>query len=360
MVDEIFQLVVDASKLDISSISITECEEGFYSLSMTARVYNTGPIPAVIDSFTVALCSDMGDGDNNSSQKTAGGGTGYGTPFSFVTMPKMRVEPGGVTMSIKNQRVKISNMTSYDTFNRRLINSAEFPLYIVGKARVSALTGLMGAETRYDKVVVLRGMNGLKIDLLATRAAISNGSAVQQLLRGLKKAKIETDVVVHNSSKVAVEMGEVAIGVVYRDATIARLSAHMHLRPGPNNITLHGELVLGSLLKPSIGISFLKNDLSKDADVQATVVGLRGGQCGWLHRVVRQLYTPIRMDGTLKDLVQSISQGRPSLSGGSESSVSSNSLNRSNTTSRGSANSSDLNSPDTAAVEWQYNGNGRL
>ncbi|BFZ56815.1 hypothetical protein PYCC9005_003863 [Savitreella phatthalungensis] len=301
--DQVFQFVVDGSTLGIESIEICECDQAGFTMSMVSRIANTGPLPAEIDGFQVALSSTMGPTDLPEDQRAhslqATTSTPFGKPFANVLLPPLQARPDGATLTVTAQRVEITSHKAYDHFNARLINDEEFPLYMYGRTRVSVMGGRISGHVRYAKTVVVRGMGGLSIDVVETR------KRSRSVVKG-RPTEVENEVVVHNRSRIAVDLGRVHVAVLFKDKPIVNLETDLFLRPGPNKTVLWGHLVLANMINPAIGIPFLKQDLETTKVVEAVVVGRSATKCKWIDTVVRQMRTPIVLDGTMRDLLSSV------------------------------------------------------
>lgn len=288
------QLLVDASTLAITSIEITECEEGSFTLSMTSRIANTGPLPASLDAMTISMFAEspVPHGAPGSRVATIGA-------FASVRLPAVSVSPAGADCNVFRQRVTIKDASKFHIFNKNLINQSESPLYISGESTIRVFGGLCYTNVKLYKTVVLKGMEGLHITVLETRKD-------SRSLTAGSPDKIQVDVRIENKSCLAMDMGSVWVGIHHDGVVISRLQAALFLQArGTTEVTFRGRMNLGSLLRnPRVGLSFLSKDLAGD-EVRAVVVGERGERTHWIDRVVKEMKSPIVMDSTLRDIYHS-------------------------------------------------------
>ncbi|CCG80915.1 Predicted protein [Taphrina deformans PYCC 5710] len=281
------QLLVDASNLTISSIDITECEEATFTMSMRSRITNTGPLAAHIDAMTVSMFAELPSSYTDPSQTSTLGA------FAAVRLPALSIDPKGTDCIVTGQHITIKNAAQFDTFNRNLINQSELPVHISGSSTIRVMG--LSCAVRYNKTVLLKGMEGLQITVLQTRRQSRNGNV----------SGIEVDVEVLNRSCVAMDMGRVHVGIHHESVVIAQLQASLRLLPGLNRVTWQGRMNVGGLLKsPKVGSAFLRRDLQGEK-VGAVVVGERGEQTRWIDAVVKEMASPITMDSTLRDIYNS-------------------------------------------------------
>lgn len=170
------QIIVDASKLEIQSVTITQCDEHGFLLSMTTRIYDTGPVPATIHSMTLAMHSSSG-----------------GPAFATVKLPTITAVPGGVICKIVDQRVDILNYEAFHVFNRNLVLQAELPVTVNGASTLT--TSGLSTKIVYNKTSILQGFDGVRIKPRQSR------KHSRSLLQG-RPSEIEVDVSIYSKSEV--------------------------------------------------------------------------------------------------------------------------------------------------------------
>lgn len=288
LVNYVAQKLVDASKMDITSITITECDETGFTMSLSAKIYDTGPLDATISDMTLSMFS-----------------TKNGKEFARVALPPINAAPSGTVCEVADQRVEILDFEAFDTFSRNLLLQEELPAYVRGGGRLTLplpwpwpARGLSTA-VRYDKVEVLRGLEGVRIVVLRTRKA--SGA----LLRG-RPTEIEVDVAITSGSPVSIHMGPTRAEILFEGMRVARVEADLFLRPGENHVTFAGSQDLASITANlGTGLKFLKQDLVDKKGVVALVKGVRGERCGWLDRAVKSMESRIVMTSTMVDILRS-------------------------------------------------------
>ncbi|KAJ0109676.1 hypothetical protein J7T55_014238 [Diaporthe amygdali] len=286
IVNYVAQILVDASKMDITSIEITNCDETGFTINLSAKIYDTGPLEATISDMTLSMFS-----------------TKSGKEFARVRLPSINATPSGTVCEVSNQRVEILDFDAFNTFNRNLLLQEELPAYVSGSGTLTIPWPLrLSTTVRYEKVEVLRGLDGVHISVLETRKP--SGS----LLKG-KPTEIEVDVCIASGSPVAIQMGVTQVSIVYSGMRIATVEADLFLKPGENLVTFTGEMDFLSIGKNlGTGLKFLKQDIAGDPDMTAFVKGAKGPQCSWLDRTIRLMDSKIVMGSTMADLVRSISK----------------------------------------------------
>lgn len=286
IVTYVAQTLVDASKMDISSIEITKCDETGFTISLSAKIYDTGPLGATISDMVLSMFA-----------------TKSGKEFAKVRLPVINATPEGTVCEVFEQRVEILDFGAFDTFNRNLLLQEELPAYVSGRGKLSIPWPVpLSTVVRYDKVEVLRGLDGVHVNVLETR------KASRSLLKG-KPTEIEVDVSIASGSPVAIHMGRTQVSIIYSGMQIATVEADLFLKPGDNQVTFKGEMDVLSIGKNlGTGLKFLRQDIAGGQDTTAFVKGAKGAQCAWLDRTVRQMNSKIVMGSTMADLVRSISK----------------------------------------------------
>ncbi|POS72804.1 hypothetical protein DHEL01_v208803 [Diaporthe helianthi] len=277
------QTLVDASKMDITSIEITKCDETGFTISLSAKIYDTGPLKATISDMTLSMFA-----------------TKSGMEFAKVRLPAINATPGGTLCEVSEQRVEILDFEAFDTFNRNLLLQEELPAYLRGSGKLTIPWPVpLSTVVRYNKVEVLRGLDGVHVKVLETR------KASRSLLKG-KPTEIEVDVCIASGSPVSIHMGLTQVSIGYSGMQIATAEADLFLKTGDNQVTFKGAMDVLSIGKNlGTGFKFLRHDLGGGQDTTAFVKGAKGAQCSWLDRTVRQMNSKIVMTATLADLVRS-------------------------------------------------------
>ncbi|KAG8165704.1 hypothetical protein KVR01_004256 [Diaporthe batatas] len=286
IVNYVAQTLVDASKMEITSIEITGCDETGFTISLSARIYDTGPLEATISDMVLSMFA-----------------TKSGKEFARVRLPTINATPEGTVCEVFEQRVEILDFDAFDTFNRNLLLQGELPAYVRGSGKLTVPRPVpLNTVVRYDKVEVLRGLDGVHISVLETR------KPSRSLLKG-KPTEIEVDVCIASGSPVAIHMGRTQVSIVYSGMQIATVEADLFLKPGDNKVTFTGAMDVLSIGKNlGTGLKFLRQDIAGGQDTTAFVKGAKGAQCEWLDRTVRQMNSKIVMGSTMADLVRSISK----------------------------------------------------
>lgn len=284
MVNYVAQTMVDASKMDITSIEITKCDETGFTISLSAKIYDTGPLKATISNMVLSMFS-----------------TKSGKEFAMVRLPAINATPEGTVCEVFQQRVEVLDFGAFDTFNRNRLQQEELPAYVRGSGSLTIPWPVpLSTVVRYNKIEVLRGLNGVHVNVLETR------KASRSLLKG-KPTEIEVDVCIASGSPVAIHMGRTQVLIVYSGMQVATVEADLFLKPGDNRVTFTGDMNVLSIGKNlGTGLKFLRQDIAGGQDTTAFVKGAKGDQCAWLDRTIRQINSKIVIGSTMVDLVRSI------------------------------------------------------
>lgn len=109
--------------------------------------------------------------------------------FARISLPPIHASPSGTTCKVVEQRVEILDFTAFRTFNKNLLLQEELPTYIRGSGKLNLPwpVGFLGTVVKYEKVEVLKGLDGVHTSVIETR------KASRSLLKG-KPTAIEVDV----------------------------------------------------------------------------------------------------------------------------------------------------------------------
>lgn len=126
------QLLINTLEMDIISVQITECDETSFLLDKTARIYDTGLMPAGISSMLLSMYSGIS-----------------GHPFARVLLPTVTAKPSGVICKVKDQRVQTVDYEAFHIFNRNLVLQRELPITVKGKSTLTIL-GRICTSIKYE------------------------------------------------------------------------------------------------------------------------------------------------------------------------------------------------------------------
>lgn len=109
--------------------------------------------------------------------------------FAKISLPPIHASPSGTICKVVEQRVDILDFAAFHTFNRNLLLQEELPTYIRGSGKLNLPwpVSILGTVVKYEKVEVLKGLDGVHTSVIETR------KASRSLLKG-KPTAIEVDV----------------------------------------------------------------------------------------------------------------------------------------------------------------------
>lgn len=279
------QLLINSSRLCITSLSISNPSEAGFNLSIDFKIENAGPLNGIaITNLSVSLSAETG-----------------GSVFSIVPLRDLNIQSGSCSSSLTGSPILISNMDGFDTFCGNLLNQSEVPLYLSATPVIHVPIPLLSGRhlavegVQFDKTIMMTAMKKLKIVVVRTRSD-----------EGKNPRTIAVDVDIDNASVVSIKMGEVCVDLTIDGLEMATLSAEsVTLQSGHNRITFYGALHVKKALGVT-GLHFLKREIRKEP-TEAWVVGRQGnGQVAWLNSIVKKIQSPVVLDSTLKDIYQSM------------------------------------------------------
>lgn len=143
-------------------------------------VFNTGPLPATITDMDLYMYS------SSSTDAKA---------FAKISLPPIDANPSGTVCEVSEQRVEILDSAAFHTFNKNLLLQEELPTYIrgTGKLTLPWPMNFLSTVVKYEKVEMLKGLDGVHTSVLETR------KASRSLLKG-KPTAIEVDVSIKSDS----------------------------------------------------------------------------------------------------------------------------------------------------------------
>lgn len=118
-----------------------------------------------------------------------------GKAFARITLPPIQAKPSGTTCKVVEQRVKILDFEAFHVFNKNLLLQEELPTFIrgTGKLTLPWPVDFLSTVVKYEKVEIMKGLDGVHVDVLETR------KASRSLLKG-KPTAIEVDVSMKSES----------------------------------------------------------------------------------------------------------------------------------------------------------------
>lgn len=314
------QLLVDASNLDIMSITINSCKDDSFCINLTASITNTGPLSATISNMELTMHA-----------------TKTGPAFARISLPPINACSTGTICTVTDQHVDILDQAAFRTFSKNLLLQDELPVFVQGSGTLT-LPFLPGKRTKevianavaelpayvhnavpfslpqpelawmvkYDKVEVVRGYDGVHIEVGETRCTASAKSLLGKGDKG--PTAIEVDVTITSDSPIEVDMGRVKVEIVFKGVCIAAVQGQLNLKKGPNKVVFQGSMdVLSIGQHLPTGLKFLKKDLLDAPDgVEAFVRGVGGEQCAWLDDTVKLMCSRVKMGNTLMELIGSM------------------------------------------------------
>lgn len=180
-------------------------------------------------------------------------------PFIYADVPEVKAE---AETSIKiRQNVKIANMESFKEYNKVVIGSEEFTVFLSGKTKVHQ-SGLSAISVDYDKRITMKGLNklsGLNITdlkiLSGEREVLSDGSNL------IGRA------IIPNPSVLTIDLGNVTMNLSVDGESIGTaLLPDLVLRPGTNNVSMQS-------IVPQVKVFQLVTSKYKNAILPLEIVG---------------------------------------------------------------------------------------
>ncbi|KAI0602211.1 hypothetical protein F4775DRAFT_588437 [Biscogniauxia sp. FL1348] len=278
--DYALRSVIDAilknSELELTLIRISNVTDDSFSVSIEARVTNTGPAPATLSPMTVSLCDGAG-----------------GACFGQVALPGIKTTPAGAVLAVSNQHVRITSVGALLGFVGRVMRGSGADVVLSlrgGRASVRAL-GAGPRDICYEKDVALPGMRGpaVRVRSVAIGGATShnnNNSAIVLVLH------------VSNPSPMEISFGTCGFEVVdaaARDDEVevvfAELKGRLDMRRGGFEATVQGTLVDRRAL---VAAGQACRDGRRREPEAARLVGKRCAGAAWCDETVKGIDVPLR------------------------------------------------------------------
>ncbi|CAG8551635.1 14009_t:CDS:2, partial [Acaulospora morrowiae] len=192
IVPAIAQNVVNRSLLQFDNVKLTNITEDSFTLSVSGRVTNTGPLKATIS---------LPDGVNIYWEKTL---IGHMSLDPIITMPFV-----GADIQT-TQTFIVLNKTAFALFSKYMLNGKEFTWHLDGGAKVNTL-GLYLNGIRLSKDVIMRGMQGfpnVTVDKFDAPSTNPDGGITIEITSSLI-----------NPSSISIELGDVFFDVIFQNQT---------------------------------------------------------------------------------------------------------------------------------------------
>ncbi|KAF2270691.1 hypothetical protein CC78DRAFT_451315 [Lojkania enalia] len=156
-------------------------------------------------------------------------------PFFYIDVPETKAE--AVTDIIVDQDVEIANNESFNEYNRVVMNSEYFNVYLDGKTKIHQ-SGLPAISVDYNKKVTMKGLNKLQ-GLNITGIRILQGE--DNILPD--GSNMIGNVSIPNPSVMTLALGNVTMDLSVDDEPIGTcLLPDMILRPGENIVPMQGHV----------------------------------------------------------------------------------------------------------------------
>ncbi|KAI1489158.1 hypothetical protein F5X96DRAFT_28126 [Biscogniauxia mediterranea] len=282
----VIDAILNHSELELTLIRISNVTDDSLTVSIEARVTNTGPARATLSPMTVSLC-----------------GPG-GACFGQVALPGIKTSPAGAVLAAGGQHVRIASVPALLAFVRPVVRDAATLLALRGgRATVRAL-GAGPREICYEKDVPLRGMRGpdVRVRSFAFASASSSSSTSTSNNNNNNSNSNSVVLVLHvsNPSPMEISFGTCGFEIVdggggsggdEEEIVFAELKGRLDMRRGGFEATVQGTLVDRRAL---VAAGEACRDGRRREAEAARLVGKRCAGAAWCDETVKGIDVPLR------------------------------------------------------------------
>jgi hypothetical protein len=127
---------LNASTLDVTSQEVTSPNADGVHLKLNSEAKSSSSFHPTIEAFTAGLKLDGKE------------------PFLYVNVPETKAE--AETDILIDQDVKIASLDAFKEYNKLVMNSESFDVYMAGKTKIHQ-SGLQAISVDYNKKVSMKG-----------------------------------------------------------------------------------------------------------------------------------------------------------------------------------------------------------
>ncbi|KAF2253182.1 hypothetical protein BU26DRAFT_418752 [Trematosphaeria pertusa] len=151
--------------------------------------------------------------------------------FIYINVPETKAE-AETTITV-DQDVAIANMDAFKDYNKVVMGSESFDVYMDGKTKIHQ-SGLQAISVNYHKKVTMKGLNKLA-GLNITNIRILSGS--DEILPD--GSNMVGNVIIPNPSVMTIDLGNVTMNLAVDGTAIGTsLLPNLVLKPGENNVSM--------------------------------------------------------------------------------------------------------------------------
>ncbi|PVH98591.1 hypothetical protein DM02DRAFT_43523 [Periconia macrospinosa] len=207
---------INASTLEVNMQEVTEATPDSVHIAIDSTARSSSSFHPTIEGFRAALYLEGQE------------------PFLYADVPETKAE---AETSIKiRQNVQIANKASFIEYNKVVIGSEEFEVFLSGKTKVHQ-SGLSAISVDYDKRIKMKGLNKLA-GLNITNLRILSGNAT--LPDG---SNLVGRVIIPNPSVLTIDLGNVTMNLAVNGKAIGTsFLPDLVLKPGVNNVTMQSKV----------------------------------------------------------------------------------------------------------------------
>ncbi|KAI1101920.1 hypothetical protein F4804DRAFT_283402 [Jackrogersella minutella] len=261
-----FKLVFDAilkySKLDITSIRISNVTETYFYVSLEARASNTGPASATLSPMSIELCGSKGC-------------------FGKILFPEFNTTPRSAHIMVENQLVEITNKAALLAFIIPAMKNSSAMLSLKnGQSTVTvAAFGIGPRPIVYARDVPIVGMNGPGVSIKS--ASIRNRPTTSQNVSSFgtsNRTGVTVTFHVKNPSPVELSLGICEFEIQNENKEVfATLKGLLDIRNLYFDVMFYGEANKRVTLR----------------EKKARLVGKRCLGAGWCDQTIKAIDVPI-------------------------------------------------------------------
>jgi len=163
-------------------------------------------------------------------------------PFLYIDIPETKAD--SEVEIVVDEDLKFPSLESFIAYNQVVMGSEQFKVHLDGKTKLHQ-KGLSAIDVDYNKVVTMKGLNGLKGLQISDIKFLSGASEI--LPDG---SNMIGNVTIPNPSVIDLQLGDVTMNLAIDDLAIGTaLLPNMNLKPGDNIVHMQSKVMPLSIVQ---------------------------------------------------------------------------------------------------------------
>lgn len=264
-IPSIAQKSVNESSLEVDGIAITNPSNERFTLDMNSTVHAHAPLSAHFSPQTFEMYLPPADGQEI-------------VPFMTLSVGQLQVEDT-FTINVTGEATEILNKDAYDAFSAQVLGLETLELGVRSNPQLNV--GSIKFNVDYNKVVPLRGLNGLR------GITLHNASILNETLED--GTNMIVDGIIPNPSSFTLQCGDLTVDTsVAGQALGYAVIKDLTLRPGDNHVKISQHIPPETLERGRILIEFTLGAPNTEVTLTANSTVYNGQHISWLEKPLRE------------------------------------------------------------------------